>query len=54
MKSLLCGEQIREIFSVQARCGRCILYFTNFTVSLESMAKGLVLELDHDLVQSIT
>jgi len=40
------------MFSVQTRSGKCVLYFTNFTVALENMAKGLVLELDHDSVLS--
>lgn len=52
MKSLLCGEQIREMIPVQTKYGKCTLYFTNFTVTLESMTKGLVLELDHESVLS--
>jgi len=52
MKSLLCGEQIKETIPVQTRYGRCILYFTNFTITLESISKGLVLELGYELVLS--
>ncbi len=52
MKSLLCGEQIREIIPVQTKYGNCTLYLTNFAVTLESVTKGLVLELDHDSILS--
>lgn len=52
MKSLLCGEQIREIIQVQTRYGRCTIYFTNFVVTIESASKGLVLELEHEAVLS--
>ncbi|QLH09296.1 hypothetical protein [Candidatus Nitrosotenuis sp. DW1] len=46
------GEQIREKIPVQTKFGNCILYFTNFVVTLESVTKGLVLELDHESVLS--
>lgn len=52
MKSLLRGEQIRETVQVQTRYGRCILYFTNFVITIESVSKGLVLELEHESVLS--
>lgn len=52
MKSLLLGEKIREIIQVQTRYGRCILYFTNFSITLESVTKGLVLELEYESVLS--
>jgi hypothetical protein len=52
MKSLLCGEQIRETIPVQTKYGRCTLYFTNFAITLESASKGLVLELEHESVLS--
>jgi len=52
MKSLSHGEQIREKIPVQTKFGNCILYFTNFVVTLESVTKGLVLELDHESVLS--
>lgn len=53
MKSLVYGEQIRESISVQTKFGNSTLYFTNFAVTLESITKGLVLELDHESVLSL-
>lgn len=52
VKSLVYGEQIKESVPVQTKFGSCILYFTNFVVTLESITKGLVLELDHESVIS--
>jgi hypothetical protein len=53
MKSLRRGERIGETAHVQTRYGKCVLYFTNFSIALESIAKGLVLELEHDSVLSL-
>lgn len=52
MKSLLCGEQIREMIPVQTKFGMCTLYLTNFGMTLESVTKGLVLELDYESILS--
>ena len=52
MKSLRRGEKVREAVHVQTRYGKCVLYFTNFAIALESVSKGLVLELEQDSVLS--
>ncbi len=53
MKSLVYGEQIRENIPVQTKFGNCTLCFTNFVVTLESITKGLILELDHEVILSL-
>lgn len=52
MKSLVYGERIRENVLVKTKFGNCILCLTNFAVTLESITKGLILELDHESVIS--
>ncbi len=52
MKSLLRGEHVRETVQVQTRYGKCMLYFTNFSITLESISRGTVLELEYRSVLS--
>lgn len=52
MKSLLRGERIRDVIQVHTRYGKCVLYFTNFSIAIESISKGLVLELEYESVLS--
>lgn len=47
MKSLRCGEQIKEMNFIKTKYGICILYFTNFVITIESITRGLILELEY-------
>ncbi|MEO9309222.1 MAG: hypothetical protein ABI337_02900 [Nitrososphaera sp.] len=48
MKSLSAGEKIISEFQVETKFGRCILYITNFGLSIESRRFGMILNLAYD------
>lgn len=50
MKSLSAGEKIISEFAVDSKFGSCILYITNFGVSVESRRLGMILNLNFDEV----
>lgn len=52
MKSLHAGEKIISEFPVGSKFGSCILYITNFGVSVESRRLGMILNLSFDDVAS--
>lgn len=52
MKSLSAGEKIISEFPIGSKFGSCILYITNFGVSVESRRLGMILNLTFDDVAS--
>lgn len=52
MKSLSAGEKLISEFQVGSKFGSCILYITNFGVSIESKRLGMILNLAFDDVAS--
>ncbi|MEM4249447.1 MAG: hypothetical protein QW395_04055 [Candidatus Nitrosotenuis sp.] len=52
MKSLSAGEKIVSEFPVGTKFGSCILYITNFGVSVESRRCGMILSLAFDDIAS--
>ncbi|MEM3065259.1 MAG: hypothetical protein QW177_07795 [Candidatus Nitrosotenuis sp.] len=53
MKSLSAGERTIFEFPVGTKFGKCILYITNFGVSIESERIGMILNLTFDEVASL-
>ncbi|HWP78369.1 MAG: hypothetical protein AB1299_09380 [Thermoproteota archaeon] len=52
MKSLSAGEKIISEFPIGSKFGSCILYITNFGVSVENRRLGMILNLAFDDVAS--
>ncbi len=52
MKSLLAGEQIKEIFAINCKFGRSTFYISNFGILVEN-SNGVILELDHNSILSL-
>jgi hypothetical protein len=53
VKSLSAGERILWEFSVGSKFGRCLVYITNFGISIESKRLGMILSITIDDVASL-
>jgi hypothetical protein len=52
MKSLLAGEQLREVFTINCKFGRSTLYISNLGIMIEN-STGVVLDLEHISILSL-